>query len=247
MQLLKTIYHKISIHPFTFVYLLLAFFLGMFDEYIIVLMIVVFHELCHLLMAYYFTFDIVEVTILPFGAYVYISDFYYQSIWKEICVVFAGPCSHIIIHLFGYYFLHGDMQVYILTYNAMIFGFNLVPIYPLDGNRLIGLIMQSVADLQKSFYIQLTISIVCLIVLTIFYLRISTAIIIIYLYFEQFRLYRFIPQYLQHYYLSNHLDSVGYAVHHKMIYLRGKNNYYMYQGKIVDEKTMRFMLIKSIK
>ena len=47
-------------------------------------------------------------------------------------------------------FTQGIYQDYLLTMNMFVFAFNLLPIYPLDGSRVIGLLLQSIMDLKKS-------------------------------------------------------------------------------------------------
>lgn len=100
MELLKNCYHRVHVHFVTFLYAIIAFVVGYEKMFLSALGIVCIHELCHLLMAYYFHFQIEKIEILPFGAYLFIKDFYYHSILEEICVVLAGPCSHLIIDFF---------------------------------------------------------------------------------------------------------------------------------------------------
>ena len=159
IQRLKNLFHKIDIHPVTLIYFVLAWIGGYLKWYLSTLLIVCLHEICHLLMAYYFDFEIDKVEILPFGAYLSLNDFYFHPIREEICVVLAGPCSHLLIYGLILALSSGVYQEYLLTMNIMVFVFNLVPIYPMDGGRIIGLILQSVMDLKKALYLTLKISV----------------------------------------------------------------------------------------
>ena len=87
IQRLKNLFHKIDIHPVTLIYFVLAWIGGYLKWYLSTLLIVCLHEICHLLMAYYFDFEIDKVEILPFGAYLSLNDFYFHPIREEICVV----------------------------------------------------------------------------------------------------------------------------------------------------------------
>ena len=75
-------------------------------------------------MAYYFHFQIKKIELLPFGAYLYLKDFYFQSIWKEMCVVLAGPCSHLFIYAGIQMLSHGVYQDFLLTMNMFVLCFN---------------------------------------------------------------------------------------------------------------------------
>ncbi len=106
-----------------------------------------------------FSFSIEKIEILPFGAYLYLEDFYFQPIWKEMCVVLAGPCSHLFIYAGIQMLSHGVYQDFLLTMNMFVLCFNLLPIYPLDGGRFLSLLLQSIIDLKKALLITLKISI----------------------------------------------------------------------------------------
>lgn len=151
IQHLKNFCLKCQIHPLTLIYLLLSLMSGYLKWYLASLMIVCIHELCHLLMAYSFHFQIKKIEILPFGAYLSLEDFYFHPIWQEICVVLAGPCSHLLIFFCINFFDNGVFKEYLLDMNRLVFLFNLMPIYPLDGSRIIGLILQRLMDLKKVY------------------------------------------------------------------------------------------------
>ena len=121
-------------------------------------------------MAYYFHFEIEEVQILPFGAYLSLKDFYNHEIIEEICVVLAGPCSHLIMFMIIELLPVNDISEYLKMMNTLIFYFNLVPIYPMDGHRLICLLLQLCIDLKKAFEVSLKISVFSLVILSVFYL-----------------------------------------------------------------------------
>ena len=125
IQRLKNLFHKIDIHPVTLIYFVLAWIGGYLKWYLSTLLIVCLHEICHLLMAYYFDFEIDKVEILPFGAYLSLNDFYFHPIREEICVVLAGPCSHLLIYGLILVLSSGVYQEYLLTMNMMVFVFNI--------------------------------------------------------------------------------------------------------------------------
>lgn len=249
IQRLKNLYHKIEIHQLTLLYFLFAWLGGYLKWYLSTLMIVCLHELCHLMMAYYFRFEIEKIVVLPFGAYLSLHDFYFHSIWQEICVVAAGPCSHFFIWIMIQNFTQGIYQDYLLTMNMFVFAFNLLPIYPLDGSRVIGLLLQSIMDLKKSLFLQLKISVFVYSFLFAFYIQTNTVVILSYLLLQQFYLYKFIPDYLRRYYsqIPTFSQKRKSVVHDRFVYRRGYQNYYFINGYLSDEKERMFDLLENIK
>lgn len=245
---LKKLSHSFHIHWLTYVYILLSIIGGFFEKYFYSLLIVCIHELCHLLMAYYFQFHIEKIELLPFGAYLSLKDFYFHSISEELCVVLAGPASHLFIYIVIQY-LSIEYRDYLLMMNAFVFFFNLLPIYPMDGHRVICLILQSFIDLKNAFVLSLKISVFSLVLLGVFYLQTQTLIMIIYLFVQQFALAKNIPQYLRMYF--SQIGSFQYQkkgkVHTSLIYRRGYHNYYWLGYTLYDEKEMVFELLKNVK
>ena len=217
--------------------------------YLSALAIVLLHEICHLLMAYYFHFEIEKIEILPFGAYLSLSDFYFHPILHELCVVLAGPCSHLLIYLLIQSLTQDIYQDYLLSINMFVFLFNLLPIYPMDGGRVISLVLQSIMDLKKALYLSLKISVFVFCILAVCYVQINTIVIIGYLGVQQFLYWRFIPVYLRQYY--THLPTLyqrnQVMINQELIYRRGYHNYYQIDGKIYDEVDMVFVLMRDIK
>ena len=249
IQHLKSLYHKLSIHPITLGYFLFSWLGGYLKWYLSTLLIVCLHEICHLLMAYYFHFQIKKIELLPFGAYLHLEDFYFQSIWKEMCVVLAGPCSHLFIYAGIQMLSHGVYQDFLLTMNMFVLCFNLLPIYPLDGGRFLSLLLQSIMDLKKSLFLTLKISIFVYCLLFLFYLQMNTVVILCYLFYQLCCFYRFIFIYLRTYYgrIPSFSNQRPPLVHDRIIYRRGYHNYYVIDQKMRDEKEIVPEFLKSIK
>lgn len=249
MQHLKNFFRKIEVHPVTLVYFVLAWLGGYLKWYLSALLIVCIHEICHLMMAYYFHFDIEKIEILPFGAYLSLNDFYFHSMLEEVCVVLAGPCSHLFIWQGILMLSSGVYQEYLLQINYAVLIFNLLPIYPLDGSRIICLFLQRFMDLKKAFYFHLKISVFCLCVFIVFYLQVNTFIIMSYLVVQQFYYYRFIPKYLRKYYgqIPTFKDTQKIKFHNEMSYRRGFSNYYQINNNIYHEKEIVYKLIEDVK
>ena len=80
--------------------------------------------------------------IYPFGFSATIPELGYGSLVKEMCIIAAGPLSQILFPiLFDSFAAYGWISTTFASYlhmiNANILIFNLLPIYPLDGGRLL--------------------------------------------------------------------------------------------------------------
>ncbi len=199
-------------------------------------------------MAYYFHFDIEKIEILPFGAFLSIQDFYEHSLKENLCVLLAGPCSHIFIHFALYLVKDPTLNVYLNQINFYVFAFNLAPIYPLDGSKIIGVILETALSIEDALYFQLKISVFVFCILSVFYIQTNTMIIIGYLFVEQIKFYKDIPKILRQIYIR--IDQNQYTkikIQRKWKYKRGYKNYYLVDGKMQKENDVIFELLKNTK
>lgn len=116
-----------------------------FKELLIVFFIVFCHEMGHAAMALFFRFRIKKIRLLPFGGVVELDEHGNRPLKEELLVILAGPAQH--IWLLGVGFLLHEMNLVSTAYyelfvyhNLVILLFNLLPIWPLDGGKLLFLL-----------------------------------------------------------------------------------------------------------
>ena len=99
---------------------------------------------------------------------------------KKIIVAFAGPLTNLVIILVISH-LNMDIikQLMIIYTNFLIFAFNLIPIYPLDGGRILKEFLHINFGIQKTEKITFLISNIVLLV-------VSSLIIILAIYTKNF-------------------------------------------------------------
>lgn len=114
--------------------------------YIFTLFFVLLHEYGHCFIARRFGWPIHDITILPIGGIAKITFRHYDP-KEEIKVALAGPA--VSLSLFCIFFPICILQAYLenfgcfliflvmSTSNFVIFAFNLLPIYPMDGGRVL--------------------------------------------------------------------------------------------------------------
>jgi Zn-dependent protease len=113
--------------------------LGMFAS-------IIFHELCHSLVARRFGLPMKGITLFIFGGVAEMDD-EPPSPKAEFFMAVAGPASSILLGLFGYAITAAGkawlpvpvagVLAYLTFINFVLAAFNLVPAFPLDGGRVL--------------------------------------------------------------------------------------------------------------
>lgn len=135
-----------------------------------IFLILSIHESCHMLVAWIFHYKIELVTIYPFGFSADIPELGYGSIVKEICIIVAGPLSQVFLPMLFYGcmmqgWISNSFYEYINMLNRSILVFNLLPIYPLDGGRLLQSFFHCVLRFKRAQRMTCYVSFVLLLIL----------------------------------------------------------------------------------
>lgn len=154
---------KIKIKDFTInikisfiILMIIVIALNLLEQFFILLMLVTLHELCHIVIAKIYGAVCREVVIMPIGfcAKINLDEL---SFFRKICVILAGPVFNII---FGV--LTGS------NISIIIGVFNLLPVYPLDGGRLLNYAMGYIlGTLRANRYVVLVSIAVCYIIMAL--------------------------------------------------------------------------------
>lgn len=130
-------------------------FTGHFKGFILFSLIIIVHELGHILMGILFKWKIEKVIILPFGALTVFNEDLNRKISEEAWIVIMGPIFQVVFTSFLYEFTNMSDVLY---YSASILCFNLLPIFPLDGAKILNLILNKVVSFKKSHVLIIIIS-----------------------------------------------------------------------------------------
>ncbi len=125
-----------------FIFIVLAFLTGTFVHLLTIFCIVLFHELGHYAMARFFGWRIKGIVIWLFGGIMETDEHGTKPVYEDVLVTIAGPFQHIIIYIFcgiiyPFALLPTAILESVLYYNTVILLFNLLPIWPLDGGKLL--------------------------------------------------------------------------------------------------------------
>lgn len=118
--------------------------------------ILLFHELGHILIALYFGWHIEKVKLYPFGALTLFEEHLNKPIKEELFIALAGPIFQIIF----YYLFRNFNWNHFQEFHYCLLYFNLFPIVPLDGSKIVMLVYQYFFSYWRSFHFILFVSIV---------------------------------------------------------------------------------------
>jgi len=127
-----------------FLFIILFFITNQLEIYALVMIFALIHELAHLICGVVLGFKPDTLKIMPLGFCIEfetnVQDYNKKIIKsnmlavKKILIALAGPMINLVIVIMG---LILKIDNNIIYSNLLIFLFNLIPIYPLDGGRII--------------------------------------------------------------------------------------------------------------
>lgn len=143
---------QVYIHPLLWFVIAISIATAHFLELCLLIGIIFVHEMGHAAAASFFSWRIKKITLLPFGGVAEMEEHGNRPLKEEAIVVLAGPLQHIWMvglayALFSFDLMSEDLFLLFFNYNIMIFIFNMFPVWPLDGGKLIFMFL----SLKKSF------------------------------------------------------------------------------------------------
>lgn len=146
---------NLSVHPLFFV---LGFFYALKGEifiFIICSATAVIHELGHSFVSSSLGYRLNKITLMPFGAVVS-GNIEGLKFRDQIKIAFAGPLINVAISLFfiALWWIYPDCYAYtdvIVGSNLSMALINLLPIYPLDGGRIVFSCLADKVGYNKAF------------------------------------------------------------------------------------------------
>ncbi len=143
--------------------------------------IILIHELGHSITSVILGIKLNRIVLFPFGGLSVLEYSINLSLLKELLILIMGPVTQMVFTYLIYY-LKIDVSYYFYTYSMFILIFNLIPIYPLDGGKLINVFLSFFLPFYKSLKITYYLSYfiyISLVFITILYYRSLILILII--------------------------------------------------------------------
>ncbi len=161
-----------------FVLLVLFYFTKQIEIYATIMIFAIIHELGHLLAGLLLGMKPQKVQVNPFGVSINFktmpNDYNYKIgkanllELKKIIVAFAGPLTNVILIIAILFIPFSETKKLIYIYsNILLIVVNILPVYPLDGGRILkGILHINFGKHKSSKYIN-NISFVCVSILTV--------------------------------------------------------------------------------
>ncbi|MFZ7945546.1 MULTISPECIES: M50 family metallopeptidase [Bacillaceae] len=189
-----TLLRHVQIHPLLWIVIALSIATGYFLEVSLLLAIIFIHEMGHAAAASFFSWRIKKITLLPFGGVAEMDEHGNRPLKEETIVVLAGPLQHVWMVavayvLFSLQVIPEDLYQLFISYNVMIFIFNLFPVWPLDGGKLVFLLLSLKSSFPSAHRLTLMISFFSLFLFSIIILlaapsNINVWVVIAFLFFS---------------------------------------------------------------
>ncbi|MBB6448354.1 stage IV sporulation protein FB [Geomicrobium halophilum] len=136
----------VRVHPLFWFVIALGVATGYFRELLILFFIVCCHELGHAMAAKYFGWRLRKIELLPFGGVAETEEYGNRPYHEELIVILAGPFQHLVLIALSWialmlfpFWTTSDHNLF-LFHNSALLLFNLLPIWPLDGGKLLQLV-----------------------------------------------------------------------------------------------------------
>lgn len=130
---------KIQINIRILLMILISFIFDNVDTYIIFLIFTIVHEIAHLIVGMIIGGKPKTIRIEPFGVSLEIYSYSQRSSLLKILFYLVGPLINLIIAIIFMRIIHIEevIRTKIVYINLLIFLFNMLPIMPLDGGRIL--------------------------------------------------------------------------------------------------------------
>lgn len=231
---------KIKIQTITYIYLFIILASGYIYELYYFYLALVIHELGHIIMILLFKKKIEQLEISPIGGILFINGCQNDRNYKEFLIYLGGPLASGLY----YFYVMNQFDNYLLIQSAFyIFILNLIPIYPLDGARLIRIFFQEVIWYKLAMKISMILSIVVSFVLIYRWINnyFYVAILLFFLFknleayyqigydYHSFLVYKYL-------YPNPKLHIKVIEHHYYKCFYKGYNNYNYENGQIISEE-----------
>jgi len=229
----------------------------MFKEFSYVFIIIIVHELGHLFASLIFKWNLDKIAVYPFGGCVKFSEKVNRPIKEELIILLSGPFFQIIFFYLVYILsINGIGLSYrnILifeSYHYTLLLFNLLPIYPLDGGRILNLILNYFFPYKKSNKLVIFLSIIMIFVCFYFYKNFNFILMGILLLSEIFIYFKNQNYLYNRMLLERYIDPLYFdkfkIIDNKDLMYKDKRHIIKYKDKYITEKdylNRRFKVMK---
>lgn len=160
---------NIKISYIIFFILFFSMFFNYLSRLLVLIIVVLIHELCHCFMCIYYGIEISEINLFIFGGVAKYKGDIESNPKQEIFISLAGPVSNFILIAIAILIMSifniemNEIIQFFIACNLTIGLFNMIPLLPLDGGRILRGIIGYYLGIKKATYIVVKIGyIICI-------------------------------------------------------------------------------------
>lgn len=245
---MKTILNKIEFH-YTFLIMALSLVItGHFANLIVFTSLIIIHEIGHILASLIFKYKIDKVIIYPYGGLTKINKLINTKISNDLVIAISGIIMQSIYYYIVFFLYKNNIiREYIFNlfrmYHHSMLIFNVLPIIPLDGSKIINLILSKYINFNLSNKLTIIISFLTIIIifkLKIFENNYSFIMIIGVLFSNIYKFYKELDIIYNKFLVERYLYDIYFKkikiIKDKRKMYKNKSHYFNVKNKLIKEK-----------
>ena len=166
---MKNILTKIEFH-YTYIIMALGLVLtGHFINLIVFTSLIIIHELGHYITSIIFKYKVDKIIIYPYGGVTKLNTIINTNITKDLLVAVSGIIFQTLYFIIIFFLYKNNLireytyNLFLLYHKSMLI-FNLLPILPLDGGKILNLILSKIISFNLSNKLTIYISLITIII-----------------------------------------------------------------------------------
>lgn len=213
---------------------------GLYKEYIFILVLIIIHELGHFLCAKAFGIKTSKILIYPLGGISKMEMDINENYKRELLIIGMGPVFQIIAYEILIVFFWKEKEL-IQQIHFGILSFNLLPIYPLDGGKIMNILLNFSLPYRKAFHFSLILSYILTIIILFLHPKFSLNSIIMYcvlmclIYKEELKGKIYFQKFLLERIIKKHTYKKSIIINDIKDMYRYKYNFLKKDNKIIKE------------
>lgn len=161
---MKSICNKLKISPFLILIIFLSFLSGLFKDVITLFLVIIIHELGHVITSLVYGWKIKRIDITVCGGFITYDEEIDKPFKEEFLISISGFLFQLLLCILSSILnrmgiFSNKLLFMIQKYNLSIFLFNILPIYPLDGSKILNVFFNMFLPYKKALKLTTIISV----------------------------------------------------------------------------------------
>lgn len=175
--------------------------------------LILFHEIGHIFAGIICKWKIKEVIIMPFGGLTIFNNKINHSLKEELFVSLSGPIFQLIIG----FFIKNNI---LLNIHYSLLLFNLIPIYPLDGSKVVTVLFNTFLSFYSSLKLIIYLSYIMILLVILKYNNILLYLIMLLILYKVVLEHKNIKEIFNKFLLERYLSNFNYKKTKKITKLK---------------------------